>query len=395
MRRFGRMWALLLCLALLAGCAAEEPLPPTAEPAAAEETAATEATADPTPEPAPESAPQPEEQELVLWLAEDAPFYEELSTLAGSFSVQREDLAVRVVLFEKTGQMLESFPGEAPDLLFCSGRDAAALAEEGRLASLPLTDSALLPLFLDAPGFASGGYFPLGAELPVLAFRESESARLEGCRSLESLCAAAAAYARETDRAFFSADDFSRLFACALRQKGVPFRAEHARDVQSEGYCELYNLLAECAFDGGLAPMDQPVLTYVAEGELVAGLCSSRDLLLSGREGLAVLPAPPLEGCEDCVDAEYWGLAALTDNAAAAEWIASLYAGDLRAETVLAEGWLPAAEGDWGAGPGAASEGLQLALRACRSFTPEPGSDYLLRGRSFEEEYRAALALIS
>ena len=166
--------------------------------------------------------------------------------------------------------------------------------------------------------------------------RESESSRLEGCRSLESLCAAAAAYARETDRAFFSADDFSRLFACALRQKGVPFRAEHARDVQSEGYCELYNLLAECAFDGGLAPMDQPVLTYVAEGELVAGLCSSRDLLLSGREGLAVLPAPPLEGCEDCVDAEYWGLAALTDNAAAAEWIASLYAGDLRAETVRA-----------------------------------------------------------
>ncbi len=303
--------------------------------------------------------------------------------LAEEYAAAHPERALELRRFATAAELNAALTSEQPDLLLC-GEEMAAQLPGALPAGLP-------ELLFDAPE----GFVPLGAELPVLVLREDDRALLEGCDSLEALCEAAVQYGRQHESAFFSADSFARIFACALRQKGSPFFAMREQDLESADYRTVYNQLAEAAFEGGLIAADSPVMAAVTRGELVCGLCSSRELLANEREGLAVRPLPPMAGCEALLDLRLWGLAVLpgADTEAAADFLSFLLADGRMAEAALAAGLIPGADGAWSEADEVLA-GLAEAARSARFWLPEAESGYRLRGAAFEESFRAALALL-
>lgn len=382
-----RWLALLLCLVLLAGCTEAAP----------------EATESSTPAPTPTAAPTPptaetdappaeteaaEVQSLVLWLAEDAPLVEHLDALAAAFSAQHPETPLRIFRFSDAEELRRALAQGKPDLLLCSGGQAAALAAEGKLAANMDEEAALLlrPCFQSAPS----GFFPLGGELPVLVVKEENRALLPASGSLEDFCAQAEGYARRYELPFFSVDSFTSLFAGTLAQKGSPFYAMREMDLESEAYREVYNMLAGSAFEGGLVSLDEAVLSAVERGDLVCGICSSRELLDDAAEDIVVLPLPPMAGCEALTESTLWGLAVPEGaQSGAADFLAWLYAQPAAAEAALDAGLLPAAGSDW-----EAAERFAAVLEGCRVCCSTEDSGFARNGTNFEQSFRAALALL-
>lgn len=393
MKQTRMLLALLLCAALLlSGCGQpgtpSEPQPgisaqPTAAPTAAP--AAVPSAAPPEPTEAPG---------LTLWLAEDAPLGEALQALAEKYNAQQPAMPVRLKSFASESALTAALTGSQPDLLLCGERTAAALMAADTLGTLAWPDEPE-GLFRDVPGCAENAFFPLGAELRVLALRGENRALLDGCDSLETLCETAAGYGRRQDKPFFSCDSFARLFACALAQKGSPFYGMREQDLESGDYRTLYNLLAEAAFEGGLIPLEEAVLPAVRRGDLVCGICSSRELLTGDREGFAALPMPPMAGCEALTDAKICGLAVLrgADPEGAARFLGWLYAEDRAADAALAAGLIPAVDGAW-SGADDVLSGLAMAAQSARFYLPPENSGLLLHGAEFEQSFRGALALL-
>ena len=388
MKRIGRAWALLLCLALLlGGCAAEEPSP---APASVSEPLPSAAPA--APSPTPTEAPQ--EKALVLWLAEDAPLYEALTRLADEYAAQHPALGVRVESFASSAELTQASGLKEADLLLCEEPAAEALEADGALDALTPPEE-WPALFRDAPACAEGCFVPLAAEAAVLVLREENLALLNDCDNLEALCALAADYAQTNGKPFFSADSFAQLFACALEQKEAPFFAVRERDQACEEYREVYNLLAEAAFDGGLVSLDEAVLPAIARGDLVCGVCSSRALTEAEPDAMAVLPLPPMAGCEAKTETRIWGLAvaANADRDEAADFIRWLYEENRTVQAALEQGLVPAVDWDWSADD-AVSAGLALTAQACRCYLPGRESGYVRGGAEFEQSFRAVLALL-
>ena len=224
MKRSGWQWlALLLSLVLLAGCGeAEAPAPESAAPAPTETAAPTPPvleTAEPSP--TPEATEAVEEQTLVLWLAEDAPLCESLEALAEDYCAQYPERLLRVFRFSDEDELSLALAQGRPDLLLCSGGQAAALAAEGKLSASIAKEAALplRPYFQSAPE----GFFPLGGELPVLAVKEENRALLPEGGSLEDFCAQAEDYARRYGRPYFSADSSRFCLPGRSRRRGAPF----------------------------------------------------------------------------------------------------------------------------------------------------------------------------
>ena len=382
MKQAPKALLLLLCLALLlCGCGTEAMPPESAPETLPAETPAPEPTMEASAPPAPSA--EPARPVLRLWLSEDEALCDAFSALAEDYAAAQPEHALELRRFTTAAELNTALTGEQPDLLLCNERMAAQLP-----GALP---EALPSLLFDAPE----GFVPLGAELPVLALREENRALLEGCDTLEALCEAAASYGRQTGKPFFSADSFAQLFACALAQKGSPFFAMREQDLESEDYRTLYNLLAEAAFEGGLVPLNEPVLAAVSRGELVCGICSSRELLTGDRRELAVRPLPPMAGCEALTDAKLSGLAVLpgADAQAAADFLNWLLADGRAADAALISGLIPAADGTWREAD-AVTAGLAEAAQSARLWLPDEDSGYLRHGADFEQSFRAALALL-
>lgn len=387
MKRKGRLWAaLLLCLALLAGCGENGPQATEAAPAQA--TASAESSALPAATPGAVILPEPEEGSLSLWLARDLPLAESLAALAEDYTAQHPESQLFVYTFNSAEELRAALAQGSPDLLLCDGGRAASLAAEGKLAPSVGELGALRPFFRGAPA----GFCPLGGELPVLVVKAENRDRLPEEPTLEELCALASDYGRRVERPFFSADSFAALFAGAQTQKGSPFYAQREQDLESEAYREVYNLLADAAFEGGLVSLDVPVLAAVERGELICGICSSRDLLTADREELCILPLPPMEGCEARTEALLWGLAvpAGEKREEAEAFLAWLLAQPALREAAAEAGLLPACGDDW---PGAAD--FAAALDTGRACCSAENSGYAIYGAKFEQSFRAALALLA
>ena len=380
--------ALLLCMILLlGGCGMQSETP---EPAP--ETRPMPSAAPETPSPTPSEAPT--EKELVLWLAEDAPLGDAIARLAEEYGAKNPALSVRVQSFASAAEMLRAPGRENADLLLCEEPTAETLAAEGALGALT-TPEEWPALFRDAPVCAEGRFVPLGAEAAVLALREENLALLKDCGSMEALCALAADYGRTHGQPFFSADSFAQLFACLLEQKGSPFFAMREQDLESESYREIYNLLAEAAFEGGLVSLEEAVLPAIERGDLVCGVCSSRALTAAEPGTIAVLPLPPMADCEATAPVRIWGLAvsADADTDEAADFIRWLYTDERAAAAALEQGLAPAGDFSGGADD-AVSAGLALTAQTCRACLPEAQSGYAQRRAEFEQSFRAALALL-
>lgn len=393
MKRAGKGVALLLCLALLlTGCGAgdAQPSAPSSPSLSSEPTDAPE-TPPPVEPPAPTEGPLA--QTLELWLAEDLPLCGALAELAEDYAARRPELELKTVVYASETELLEALEWGRPDLLLCGEAAAEELLDEGRLGSVSLPAETPL-LFRGAPACAAESLIPLCAEAAVLVLKEENLPLLENCDTLETLGRLASDYARSKERPFFSADSFAQLIACALAQKGSPFYTRRELDRGSEAYRGVYNLLADAAFEGGLVSLNEPVLSAVERGDLICGVCGSRMLAQAESGDLAVLPLPPMAGCEAMTEARIWGLAvsAEADGERAADFLSWLLAQDRTALAALEAGLVPAAKAE--SAENSVFSGLALVARSCRCFLPAPDSAYARGGVEFERSFRAALALL-
>lgn len=97
--------------------------------------------------------------------------------------------------------------------------------------------------------------------------------------TIENICSTAYDYAEKYGQPFFSSHSFSQLFRILLAQKDVQFHAYKDLDIQNEKYVEIYNLLAESAFDGGITSFSDNEVTLVSQGKLAAALVDSADVI--------------------------------------------------------------------------------------------------------------------
>lgn len=338
---------------------------------------------------------------LTLWASEDTPLAAAISELAARYQEQEPLRPVTVKLFPTEGQMLDALSEEKPDLLLCSDRGLLCLREESALRSLAFSaESAprFFPAFEEAAAETGTGFYPLGANVPVLVLSEKNRTLLRNSESVEELCSAASAYAASRDKAFFGMASYSRFFAEAMAQRGFSFHAQKELDRKSEVYREIYNLLAGAAFDGGLRPETAAVLESVRSGELVCAVCELRDLEEAERRELMVLPVPPMAGCEPLNYAEYWGIAAVgngENTEAAARFVSWLCTYDHASALVLESGLLPSGDGNWARSAGAYSEGLREVAGQVRFMTWSEDSEWVLYGEDFDRSFGEALALLS
>ncbi|MBQ6466304.1 MAG: hypothetical protein IJJ43_08560 [Oscillospiraceae bacterium] len=374
MRRLPRLICILLALALLAGCAAGEP-----------------------------EHPEPPERPVTLWLWSELPLSAALAALAEDYNAAAPVHPLRLRVFDSEDQMADAMNEERPDLLLCADERARTMDGQGKLlAAAP--DAALAPALAALDESVGSRFFPLGADVPLLAVNASlylASPVTDGVGEgalthIDSLCSLAAAHGLSTEQPFFAAGSWAELFRLCLAREGGTLPESLAALAEDERAAALYNTLAEAAFDRGLYTGAEDAGELVRRGYVVCALLSSRSLARENA-GLAFYPAP-LAGDEALAPARLWGLAVTAGEDEALpgvnEFLGWLLQPERAAALALDEGLLPAVP--WEAGE--AAEGtLERALAetaASRMLVlPEADESRARRDADFDEALRAALAL--
>lgn len=374
-RRALRLTAALLALALLSGCAFFAPAEPeTAAPPAA------------------------------LWLWSGEPMGAALAALAEEYNETSPAQSLSVRVFDDENALAAALNIARPELLLCSGERAAALYAQEKLASLA-PELALEESFLTLDESVGRAFFPLGAEMPVLAVNAAgylaspvtSGVGEEALAGTESLCSLAAAHGRSTGQPFFAADSWAAFFALYLAQAGEDFGGSRESLAGSETGAALYNLLAETAFARGLYTGAEDAAELVRRGYVTSALLPSR-ALASGTEGLAIYPAPRLEGGEALLPVQLWGLAVTGESAetlpGAEAFLTWLFEPERAAALALDEGLLPGVAGRAvPGGEGTLEQALQRSAERSRFVLDRQDAAWRAVAADFDEELRAALAL--
>lgn len=335
-----------------------------------------------------------------LWVSEASPLCDGLLEQVEKYNALEPQAFVRVTRFADEEALAAALEEEMPELLLVNCQRMRELETRGELGALafpPGIEPRVLPPYRALSDTVGSGFFPLGAELPVLVALRENRELLSGCESMEALCETAAEQAEERGTPFFSADSYTRVFADAMAQRGSVFHDGYGQDRSDPVFREVYNLLAGAAFDGGLQASDEAVLPRVLRGELVCGICSSRALRGADTQQLCLFPVPPMAGCAPLAESEVWGLAALPPAAQNEEWttqfISWLCSFDHAVSAVREAGLVPAEAGDWAKDEDAFAGELLTVAEAYRLVLPGSGSGE--RGREeFEQSFRSALALL-
>jgi len=97
--------------------------------------------------------------------------------------------------------------------------------------------------------------------------------------TMEGLCANASGYAEALSKPFFTTNSFAKIMKTGMADLGDVFHATHDADIQSENYIYMYNLLAECAFDGGMYSSENDAAEEFFSGNCACALLSAEDLV--------------------------------------------------------------------------------------------------------------------
>ncbi len=323
------------------------------------------------------SAPGSGTRPLTLWFLESDPAADSLIRLTADYERERPRGAASVTLRSfSDGETLERAlaGGIRPDLLYCGHALAFLLYGQGSLSAVSVSSPGW-PDWLSARSPCVGeSFFPIGFSLPLLCTADAPAS------SLADLAERAAAYGRETGEAYLGVDAFAPLFYQSLLDAGVEFHADPARDELEERYRELFNALAEAAFDRGL--------TSSLRGDLPCLLCDPSLLRSFALEGRSVAP---LSGGE--LLAEGHGLAVCSDRPReAARFLSWLLRPDRLVETALSAGLVPAVRTELS--PADPLEAALAGLAGRPMHLPDPGSPYLRGRESFESFFTDALALL-
>lgn len=238
------------------------------------------------------------QHQLSLWYVSGdySPAVMELLAQVYNDQREKEDYPLAVRAFATEDELAAAFEQSQPDLLMCSYVRAASLGSREQLAAIDGLDYSYLTAIEDALPYAGHSFFPLGSSVPVLAYNK---ALLAGAGitpefvSLEALCAAAGSYYEKTGSPFFTAQTAAPLLAVWSSSLGYELCGNLDRDSLSEHFCRVYNLLAQCAYNGSFLPLSEDAPQMVEVGLLPCALISSvQAAQLSDGCGLAPLPLP-------------------------------------------------------------------------------------------------------
>ena len=171
------------------------------------------------------------------------------------------------------------------------------------------------------------------------------------------------------------------------------FSGVREQDILGEDYKRVYNLLAEAAYEGGLAACDSPALPLAENGDVVCALVSSIELTgeLSGE-----LELHPLSGPAGCF-ARAVGLAVTSPfsgrEQAIAKFLSWLLQPQRAVELALPHGLIPAVTG-WEPEEAGVLDTALLSLSSARLYFPPLDSGYFRTDGEFEHRFRAALEML-
>ena len=344
----------------------------------------------------------PEEETVSIWLVEGELLSAELAALAEQFNNASFPVKAELRAFANEEELGAALDSARPDLIFCGHERAVALHEQGRLrdVSAGFTHApAYSESFLALSDCVGSAFFPIGAETELLAvngpaFDQSAASALGrgSITSIEGLCAAASACGQQ-GQVFFTADSFTSLFTLALGPVGSGFSGVREQDILSEDYKRVYNLLAEAAYEGGLAACDSPALPLAENGDVVCALVSSIELTgeLSGE-----LELHPLSGPAGCF-ARAVGLAVTSPfsgrEQAIAKFLSWLLQPQRAVELALPHGLIPAVTG-WEPEEAGVLDTALLSLSSAELYFPPLDSGYFRTDGEFEHRFRAALEML-
>ena len=244
---------------------------------------------------------------------------------------------VTAVVFPDEAALADAFENGKPDLLLCS--HVRAWDMNGR-AGLSLLDG-LPPLpeaVWESVDGINGGFFPFGGRLPLLLMDGKRVSELPG--SLETLLE----WAAKEKKPVLAADSWADLLYQEMFSQGRKLRGVLKADLRDEDYVKLYNALASCAYEGGIAGVGGGA-EYVRQGLLACAAVPSSALSgLRDEEGLIVSALPLPEGGQKVYSAELMGFAFLGEKKIAGEakdFLTWLGTGDHSSALALKAGLVP------------------------------------------------------
>ena len=326
----------------------------------------------------------PEEETVSIWLVEGELLAAELAALAEQFNNASFPVKAELRTFANEEELGAALDSARPDLILCGHERAVALHEQGRLrdVSAGFTHApAYSESFLALSDCVGSAFFPIGAETELLA--------VNGPAFDQS----AASARGQQGQVFFTADSFTSLFTLALGPVGSGFSGVREQDILREDYKRVYNLLAEAAYEGGLAACDSPALPLAENGDVVCALVSSIELTgeLSGE-----LELHPLSGPAGCF-ARAVGLAVTSPfsgrEQAIAKFLSWLLQPQRAVELALSHGLIPAVTG-WEPEEAGVLDTALLSLSSAELYFPPLDSGYFRTDGEFEHRFRAALEML-
>lgn len=350
------------------------------------------------------SRPDESRGTVVIWYVEDDPLSAGLKKLAVEYnnSHARSSLPVKLRCFSDEDALAGAFETGAPDILLCSHYRAFDMDRRGKLTDISgdLGKSGPeYPKTVSSRGSSIGkSFFPVGLDMQALLINHSLCTS-GGFDTMDALCAAAGAYRAETGKAFFAVDSYSSLFFTELLREDEEFTAAVPINSADESAVTLYNLLAECAYDGSITVSADSAASAVYSGALPCAIVPVSALSSARTDGFGIYSVPPLRTGSSSGDlGEAFGLAVIagssrsTGNIAAfIEW---LFSGSRDEKLALQCPLVPAQPGSLIIG-----NALRDAIAGLESggivALPEEDSVFLSNRDGFETYFRSRMAFLS
>ena len=324
---------------------------------------------------------------VTLWCAGEEDY---LSSLVESFNALGGS-QVTLWSFASEEELLIALTEQRPDLLWGSEELLTRLGDAGQCTDLsPRLASPLVAPCCSGLEGAGSCLFPYWAEVPLLIGEAGDG-------SMEDFCARASAASREKGEPFFSAESYAELFFSCLAQKGVPFSADKRIDGQMREFVSLYNLLAECAWDGALSCGEADLIKAVDSGALVCAFVPSSALW--GKEvAFAVSPLPVMDGGSARCYARVWGFGVMTSTEsgekAAAEFLTWVCADGRSTSQALWRGLLPCAAEAGIPANSALSEAMGQVYEKYTLVISPYGDVFRANLDGFDAEFRRAMEIL-
>jgi len=216
-------------------------------------------------------------------------------------------------------------------------------------------------------------------------------------QTLEELCSAADEYYAKEGESFFTVGCFAELFANCLASLGEQFDALSPYDTESENSRELYNMLAETAYNRSFVLCEGSAAEAVAEGRLMCAITGASDIALNAGnadyEDFGIYPAPLPEKGEKTYSLRVYAVCVCTEDeadlSASEQFIKWFTSDEVNGRFTGGTGLIPAAKGVVLTADGETANAVREVLTAMQKeyscFTEAAPENYALNAAGYEK----------